>query len=94
GYFIGNPVLNWIYSKFPKTRKSVDKITMYCERFGNKGIFICRLIPVARTLVSLTSGTLRGGVINFSLYSLPGIAIWNAVTIMSGYLASKAIISL
>ena len=94
GYFIGNPVLHWIYSKFPKTRKSVDKVTMYCEKFGNKGLFICRLLPVARTLVSLTSGILRDGIVSFILYSVPGIAIWNAVTIMSGYLASKAIINL
>lgn len=94
GYFIGNPVLHWIYSKFPKTRKSVDKVTMYCEKFGSKGVFICRLVPVARTLVSLTSGTLRDRLLKFVLYSAPGIAVWNAATIMSGYLASKAIINL
>ena len=94
GYLIGNPVLHWIYSKFPKTRKSVDKVTMYCEKFGNKGVFVCRLMPVARTLVSLTAGTLRDNVLSFTLYSIPGIMIWNTVTIMSGYLASKAIISL
>ena len=93
GYFIGNPILQWIYSRFPKTRSSVDKVTIYCEKFGNKGVFICRLLPVARTIVSLTVGTLRDGIINFILYSLPGIAIWNTITIISGYLASKAIIN-
>lgn len=94
GYFIGNAAMTWIYKKFPKSRKSIDKVSMYCEKFGAKGIFICRLVPVARTIVSLTSGTIREKISTFVIYSIPGIAIWNFVFIISGYLASKAMISI
>ena len=92
GYFIGNAAMNWIYKKFPSSRRSIDKVTMYCEKFGVKGVFICRLVPVARTIVSLTSGTIRDNIWNFIIYSIPGITIWNAVTIMFGYVASKVVI--
>ncbi len=85
GYFLGNSILDKFYEKYVKLRPSIDKAISYTDKHGNKGVFIARLIPVARTLVSLTVGTIRMNFISFSLYSIFGIVIWNLVFIYAGY---------
>lgn len=85
GYYLGKPLLDKFYAKFVKLQPSIDKAISYTDRHGNKGVFIARLIPVARTLISLTAGTLRMNVIPFTLYSIMGIIIWNFVFIYAGY---------
>lgn len=85
GYFIGKPMLDKFYHKYEKLRPSIDKTVGYIDRHGNSGIFIARLIPVARTLISIPAGTLRMKFIPYTLYSIGGIAIWNLVYIYAGY---------
>ena len=85
GYFVGSSILEWFNKKFPKTQKYTDKILAYTEKYGKKAVFICRLIPAIRTIVSLISGTVREEITGFTIYSILGIAIWNLVLISSGY---------
>lgn len=85
GFFLGHSVLDKFYRKYEKLRPSIDKAIGYTKKHGNKGVFIARLIPVARTLISLTVGTVRMNFILFSLYSVLGITIWNLVFIYAGY---------
>jgi len=85
GYFLGKPVLDKFYQKYKKLRPSINKAISYTEKHGNKGVFIARLIPVARTLISLTVGTMRMNFVSFTLYSILGITIWNSVFIYAGY---------
>ena len=56
GYFIGNPMINWIKQKFPKTQEPIDKILIYSNKYG-KRCTLCRFIPGVRTLVSLVCGS-------------------------------------
>lgn len=85
GYFLGKPILDQFYQKYEKLRPSIDKAIRYTDKHGNKGVFIARLIPVARTLVSLTVGTIRMNFLAFTIYSMFGITIWNLVFIYAGY---------
>ena len=91
GYFVGTPLIEWLIKKFPKMVKSIDKVKEYSERFGGKGVFVCRLLPVVRTIVSLISGTLKEDIVEFTIYSSLGITIWNFTLIIIGYLTTKAI---
>lgn len=84
-YWFGKPILTKVYNKFPKARKSIDKVCFYIENYGDKGVLITRLIPVGRTLIPFVAGMFRMNIINFSIYSTIGIAIWNAVFIYAGY---------
>ena len=43
GYYVGNPLLEWIKKKFPKAKGSIDKAFDFSKRFGSKGVFVCRL---------------------------------------------------
>lgn len=84
-YYFGNSILDKIYKKFPKTRKSIEKTYSYVEKYGNKGVLVTRLVPVGRTLIPFVAGTFRMNIVNFTIYSTIGIAIWNAIFIYAGY---------
>ncbi|WP_300386809.1 DedA family protein [Clostridium sp.] len=84
-YFCGRPLLTKVCNKFPKSRKPIDKTFHYIESYGYKGIFIGRLIPVARTLVPFVAGIFRMNIFKFAIYSILGTTIWNSVLIYAGY---------
>ncbi len=94
GYYCGAPVLDWMYGKFAWSRTSIDKVRGYSDRYGNRSVFITRLIPVARTIISLVGGTTRMSFWTFSLYSVGGITIWNFVYIIAGYFFGNLIFGL
>lgn len=85
GYYCGKPILNKIQNKFPKLKKAIYKTYKYMDRYGNLGVLIARVIPVARTLISLVAGTFNVNFVKFTLYSVIGITIWNFAFIYAGY---------
>lgn len=89
GYYIGTPILDFLNKNIPKIKIYTEKVLNYSDKYGNKAIFICRLIPVIRTLISLISGVLKVEFGGFVLYSTIGIGIWNIAFISLGYFAFK-----
>lgn len=85
GYYCGKPILNKLKNKFPKSKKSISKTCKYMNKYGNMGIVMARVIPIARTLISLVAGTFNVGFIRFTVYSTIGITIWNFAFIYVGY---------
>jgi membrane-associated protein len=84
-YWFGQPILTKIYNRFPKSRNSIDKVCLYIENYGDKGVLFIRLVPAVRTLIPFVAGMFRMNIIKFSIYSTIGIAIWNAAFIYAGY---------
>ena len=84
-YWFGKPILTKVYKKFPKSRKSIEKVHSYMENYGDKGVLIIRLIPAVRTLIPFVAGMFRMNIVKFSIYSIIGITIWNAVLMYAGY---------
>lgn len=84
-YWFGQPILTKIYNKFPKSRKSIDKVFLYIENYGEKGVLITRLIPAVRTLIPIVAGMFRMNIVKFSVYSIIGITIWNSALMYAGY---------
>ena len=85
GYLLGKPFVEKIYIKFPRFQKSIDKTFSYVNKYGAKASFISRLIPVARTLISLVNGIAKTNILKFILFSAFGITIWNFAFIYAGY---------
>ncbi|MGL4336147.1 MAG: DedA family protein [Turicibacter sp.] len=85
GYYLGKPLLDKYYKKYQRLQNPLDKAVNFTDKHGNKGVFVARLIPVARTIVSLTAGTFRMKFLPFTLYSICGITIWNLAYIYAGY---------
>lgn len=92
-YWFGKPILTWTYKKFPKSRKSIDKVCYYIENYGDKGVLIIRLVPAIRTLIPFVAGMFRMNIVRFSIYSIIGITIWNTVFMYAGYAFGSYFIS-
>ncbi|MDR1116630.1 MAG: DedA family protein [Oscillospiraceae bacterium] len=97
-YFIGRlggaPALAWLKKKMPKQQERIDKIIDWINRRGFISVFISKLLPTVRTIISLPAGVVK---MNFAVYTVSsaiGIAIWNFVFIGAGYLFGDTVFSL
>lgn len=85
GYFGGSLILDSLQRKFPSSRKSINKINHFINKYQKSSVFLTRLVPLTRTYISLVVGTLKFNIIHFLLYSLGGILLWNTFLISVGY---------
>lgn len=96
GLYFGPKAINYIISKFPKFKKSIDITYGWFDKYGTLSVLLSRVIPVARTLISLVAGVVRIKPTIFVIFSALGIAIWNSVLIALGFILgnNSALISL
>ncbi len=73
------------YGKFVGIKSTdVEDSFAWFERFGGFVIFFGRLVPLVRSLVSIPAGLAEMNVLKFSLLTVAGSGIWNAVWIYIG----------
>lgn len=60
------------------------------ETKGAKTVFICRCVPVVRSLISIPAGMSHMEILKFSAMTFAGSLIWNAILCTVGYLAGDA----
>lgn len=85
GYYGGGVLIEKIILKFPKTKRSIDTINIWFEKYGKLAIFFTRLIPLTRTYISIIAGTTKFNKKTFILFSIMGIIIWNTILVSLGY---------
>lgn len=85
GYFGGAPILNFIGDKLPGSRKSIHSAKSYFDKYSRASILFGRVIPLARTYISIPAGIARMNIFVFILYSTIGIVVWNTILISLGY---------
>lgn len=86
GYKYGRNLVNWIIKKMPKSKKSLDISYSFFDKYKNASILFSRLIPIARTMISIVAGTLKMNCFKFILFSTIGLSIWNIALIYGGYI--------
>lgn len=86
GYFGGTPALNFIGDKIPSSRKSIHAAKSYFDRYSKMSILFARVLPIARTYISIPAGIAKMNVLTFIMYSSVGIIVWNTILISLGYL--------
>jgi membrane protein DedA with SNARE-associated domain len=64
------------------------------DRHGSRAVFVARLMPLARTFVSLPAGHFRIPLPSFALLTTAGSAIWAAAFVSLGLLAGAGWASL
>lgn len=79
-------------NKFPKQKKYIDEKLEYLRSKGHIGVFLSRLIPVARTIIAIPAGVLKMNFFKYTVYSALGILIWNSVFILTGYILGESIL--
>lgn len=88
GYYGGSKIYNKIYNKIPKWRKGLDASHGFFYKYGNISVMVGRVIPMFRTYVSFFAGLFKQSLFKYSLYSIVGITVWNAILITLGYYLS------
>lgn len=94
GRFGGSLFLPKYYRRFPKQEIKIKKIIKKIEDRGNIYIFLSKLLPVVRTLISFPAGIIKMNFLQFAIYSGLGILVWNGVFIGAGYFLGEQIIGM
>ncbi|SDS36942.1 membrane protein DedA, SNARE-associated domain [Friedmanniella luteola] len=65
-------------------REDFERASAWFERHGRASIFFGRLIPGVRSLISLPAGAARMPLPVFTVFTLAGSGVWNALLIGAG----------
>jgi membrane protein DedA with SNARE-associated domain len=79
-----------LLDRLPIVRDVLSRWEVLLERHGTRAVFIARLLPLARTFVSLPAGARHVGVGRFVVLTAPGCALWALGFIVAGMLAANA----
>lgn len=55
------------------------------SKYGSSMVFLGRLIPIVRTLISFPAGAVRMSLAKFIAYTTAGCVLWNVILIYVGY---------
>jgi membrane protein DedA with SNARE-associated domain len=74
------------YLRFVKiSEKKLERVEIWFEKYGDKAVFLGRMIPVMREMISVPAGLLKMKIPKFILYTFAGSLVWSAGTILAGY---------
>jgi len=94
GYFLEEKVIVNLVRKHGKyilvTEHDYQKASKWFEKYGDKVVFLCKLVPAGRLVVPLPAGVFEMNVWKFITYSFFGSLIWATVlTYICVYFGSK-----
>lgn len=90
-YKFGDRFLKFLKTKYPKTQKSIDNSYIYVRKYEKIAIMLSKLVPLGRSNISIVAGATKMNVVSFAIFSGIGIAIWDTVLILTGYIAGNHI---
>lgn len=87
GALLGHERTRRLVSRIPLVRTAdFDRTAAWFDRHGGKAVFLGRMVPVLRSLVSVPAGIERMPLGRFLLYTTAGSLIWNTGFVVAGYL--------
>ena len=86
-YYLGKDVVYKHLKLFHIKEESVRAFEEWFAKNGAFAVFVARLLPVVRGLISLPAGFAQMPQKKFFLYSLLGTLIWDTALILFGYYA-------
>ena len=84
--------MGWYFKKFPKHRAVIEEKMEMLREKGGKGVFVSKLLPMVRTIISIPAGMVQMEFMKYTVSSLLGIFIWNLVFVGAGYFFGEAAI--
>ena len=69
--------------------EEIDTATAWFHRYGPAIVFVGRLIPLIRTLISVPAGLAKMPLWQFLLFSTLGALLWNTILVGAGYLLAE-----
>lgn len=65
-------------------KENVDKAQSWFTNHGQITVFICRLVPVIRSLISIPAGMANMNFFVFSIWTILGTFLWNTILVYLG----------
>ncbi len=84
GYWGGRPFFEKYGKYFFVSAKDLDDADKWVEKYGDWAFFICRMLPVIRTFISLPAGILRARKRVFFTLTFLGSLIWSYFLVYVG----------
>ena len=69
--------------------EDLDKVKGWFARRGGAAVFLCRLVPGVRSLISIPAGIHRMPLLPFLLYTTAGTALWAGLLAFAGKLLGQ-----
>ena len=92
-YYIGKTGGHRLVEKYGKyvlvDAEDIRKTEEWFQKRGDLTVFLARLIPVVRHLISFIAGIGKMNVKKFSFYTVVGAVIWNAILTYIGYMLGQ-----
>ena len=88
---LGRAVLLRYLKHFRISEKKLERVEEWFEKYGDKAVFLGRMVPVMREMISVPAGLLQMRIPKFVLYTFGGSLIWAAGTILAGYYFGEAL---
>ncbi len=92
GYSGGELFLQKYLNKYPKQRPAIERKLAWVRQKGCVGIFVSKLIPMIRTLISIPAGVAKMNLMKYTVSSTLGIFVWNLVFVGAGYFFGDAVL--
>jgi membrane protein DedA with SNARE-associated domain len=71
-------------------RSDIRRANGWFSRYGYKAVFLCRCVPLVRSLISLPAGMARMRYLPFLVLTAAGSLIWNTTLIWFGAAAGES----
>lgn len=92
GYKGGEIFLQKYLNKFPKQKPVIEEKLEWIREKGSVGIFLSKLIPMIRTLISIPAGVCKMNLVKYTVSSTLGICLWNLVFVGAGYFLGDVVL--
>lgn len=90
----GDLFLDRYLKRFPKHEPVIQRNFELLRTRGATGIFISKLIPMIRTIISIPAGVIRMNFVKYTISSALGIFVWNFFLIGAGYVMGDHVFQL
>lgn len=88
---LGRVILLRYLRFFRVSEKKLERVETWFEKYGDKAVFLGRMIPVMREMISVPAGLLKMKIPKFIAYTYMGSCVWAAGTILTGYYFGQSI---
>lgn len=69
--------------------EKLDRAESWFLRYGDWMVLVARMIPLARSIVSIPAGTARMSLLRFTLLTTIGTGAWNILLIWAGFILGE-----
>lgn len=88
GQWLGEPVIRTVLDRYGRwltlSQRELDRALHVFDRYGEAIVFVGRLIPVVRSLISIPAGMNRMPLSRFLIFTTAGSAIWTGLLAYTG----------